>query len=168
MLQLRKVMATLVRPDDTTQYAAGDVVANSTSAPTPILFTNLTRSNSGSNTIYSAMLIDNSNPTTKGEFELWLFSAAPTMDNDNAVFTPTEAELATLVGIIDFPTAVVGNAAADAAGNLVYPGKSISGDDFELKIRAGTALKTLYGVMVVRNAYTPIAEEEFTIVLTVD
>ena len=167
-MNLRQVTGTFTRPNDTDAYAIGDVVANSTTAPVAINFANASRSNDGSNTIIDAMLIDSAAQATKGQFELWLFKTAPTMDNDNAAFTPTDAELLNLVGIIDFTGAPrVGDATAGAGGNAVYYGKASNGS-FEPKFRTKVASRILYGVLVVRNAYTPVADEVFTIVLTLD
>jgi hypothetical protein len=58
--------------------------------------------------------VDSANQTVKATVELWLFDTTFTPDNDNAAFTPTDAELLTLVGIIQFSTWFVGDATAAA------------------------------------------------------
>lgn len=160
--QTAVINASVTRPADTTAYAAGDAVTDSTSAPTVITFTNVAKANNGGGTIVSAELIDSANQSTKGIFELWVFDTTVTPDNDNAVFTPTDAELATLVGIIPFDVSYVGDAQSGANGNAVYQANFLN-----LPFKAGAASRNLFGLLVVRNAYTPVSGEVFTIRLNV-
>lgn len=166
-MNLRKVSATLTRPNDTTQYAIGDVVANSTTAPVAIAFAGVVRDHNGTNEIKKAFMIDSANQSTKGDFELWLFHTAPTMDNDNAAFTPTDAELLNLVAVITFAgaDAVVGDATSGAGGNAVYFGKFKSTSSI---VGTKASAKALHGVFVARNTYTPVAQEAFTFELFMD
>lgn len=161
-----QVVATITRPNDALAYAAGDAVTNSTSAPVTTTFAGCARYLGGSGLIATATLIDSANQATKGVFELWLFNgnSAPAPDNDNAVFTPTDAELANLVGVIQFNTAFVGDATAGAGGNAVYHGVLPT---FQIPFICGSAVKDLYGLLVVRNAYTPVNLEAFTIILNI-
>ena len=150
--------ATLTRPNDTAVYAAGDVVSNSTGAPVvqPI---SVARENAGGGVIQSAVLVVSANQATKGDFEVWLFDTVPTAMEDNAAFDPTAAEMANLVGVIDFGGApLVGNAGAGAAGNCVY---TVDAPSLPYKCGAGTT--NLWWVLVVRNAYTPTAVEVYTL-----
>lgn len=156
------VNGSFTRPADTTAYAAGDVASDSTSAPTVITFTNVASQNNGGGVIVSAELIDSANQATKGIFELWLFDTTVTPDNDNAVFTPTDAELATLVGVIPFDVSYVGDVTAGADGNAIYQAQHLN-----LPFKAGASSRNLFGVLVVRNAYTPVSAESFVIRLAV-
>ena len=156
------VNGTFTRPADTTAYAAGDAVTDSTTAPTVVTFTNCARANGLSGIISSAIMIDGAAQATKGQFELWLFDTTVTPDNDNAVFTPTDAECATLVGVIEFTTWFVGDATAGAGGNAVSIAK---GQNFQFK--CGAASRNLFGLLVVRNAYTPVSAEVFTFRLNI-
>ncbi len=151
------VNASFTRPADVTAYAAGDAVTNSTSAPTVITFTNCAAANAGSGIIIGATLIDSASQATKGIFELWLFDTTITPDNDNAVFTPTDAELATLVGVIPFDISYVGDATLGAGGNAVYTASILN-----LPFVTGAGSRDLFGVIVARNAYTPVSAEVFT------
>lgn len=160
------ISATVTRPADTNAYNAGDVVCNSTSAPVILSFNGAQRNGKGG-VIQQAILVDSANQATKPDLELWLFDTAITMDNDNAVFTPTDAELATLVGVIDFGTSYFkgGDATSGAGGNCVCDVQNL-GIPFTIPGGAATA-NTLYGVLVARNAYTPVSGESFTIRLKV-
>lgn len=157
----RVISASFTRPNDTTAYASGDVINNSTSAPVVLTFPRATVTQGQNFSIIAqAIMVDSANQTTKLEAELWLFDAAPTADNDNAAFTPTDAECANLLGVIPFNTFFVGDATSGAGGNVVYretnltiPVKTVAGDN------------AIYGVLVARSAYTPVAQESFTIKL---
>jgi hypothetical protein len=153
------ITGTVTRPTpDATLYTAGDALTDSASAPTVITFANCGRYVGGTGFIIGALLVDSANQTTKLSCELWVFESSPTPDNDNAVFTPTDAECATLVGIIPFNTSYVGDATAGAGGNIVFPAAGIS----PLPFVCAAASTNLFGLVVVRNGYTPVAAEVLT------
>ena len=157
-----KVSASKTRPSDTTAYAAGDVLNESTSAGTVFTLDNCARYNAGTGVITGALIQDSANQSTKAQLELWLFSVAPTSDNDNAVFTPTDSELDNLVGVISFPETYVGDATSGAGGNCVY-----SAGQVNIPFSCAAADDQLYGVVVVRNAYTPVSAEVFRVSLLI-
>lgn len=152
--------ATFTRPNDTNTYAAGDVVANSTSAPVIMTFLNATLGKVSPSIIQHAIIVTSASVATKPDLELWLFDTAITMDNDNAVFTPTDVELLTLIGVILFPVAdfKVGDATVGAGGNAICEAKNL-GVPFNSTINSND----LFGVLVARNAYVPVAQEIFTV-----
>jgi hypothetical protein len=154
-----KPAATVTRPADTTAYAAGDVVNAGTGAV--ITFAGCARANGLGGVIQHATLVDSAAQATKADLELWLFDTTFTADNDNAVFTPTDAELATVVCVIDMSANVyVGDATAGADGNCVH-----QSDVLNRAFTCEAADDDLYGALVVRNAYTPVSGETFTIQL---
>jgi len=149
-----RITASVTRPADTTQYADGDVVGEL------LTFEPLPRYHDQGARIEGAACISSANQATKPDLELYLFTEAPTVAADNAAFAPTDAELEKLVGIVEFGSdqfkAV--NAGAGAAGNAAA------------SVGAGVILAAqpaLYGVLVARNAYTPVSEEQFTVALEV-
>lgn len=159
------VAASYTRPGDTTPYNAGDVICNSTSAPAALQFAAasldpLVRAG----VIAHATLVCGANQATKLDAELWLFTAAPAMDNDNAAFTPTDAELDNLAGIISLTAsaAKVGDATAGAAGNCV-----IEAPNLALPFQCAAGSTALFGVLVARNVYTPVASETFRVALRI-
>lgn len=164
-MSFRKFTASVTRPNDTTQYAVGDVIAAGT--PVPLTFTNIVLSNNGSNRIVKAMAVDGAAQATKAQIDLYLFDTTLTVDADNAAFTPTDAEMEKLVAIIRFDTFVPGDATAGAGGNAVAFGKNLEGFQ-NTPIRAALNSRTLYGVAVAKNTYTPVADEKFTFVLWVE
>lgn len=164
------VTQSITRPGDTTAYAAGDVIG--TAASQILDFTDAARGQvtqngvtvggpGGSGMLSTALLIDSANQATPPSLELWLFTAAPAAQIDNAPFAVTDAEMANLVGIIPLAIARIGNVSAAAAGNL-----AIQSDVATLAFKCAPSTTHLYGILVVRNAYTPVANEVFTVKLS--
>ena len=151
-LEIFEVTDSVTRPSDTTTYGAGEVFADDASAATTAgRFDFVVASPGKSFTIWDAQLIHSASETLKLSSELWLFDTAIVQDNDNAAFTPTDAEMLTLVGVIPFSIPFVGT----AGGNCTFDA------DMSRPIRRRvTAAETkIYGYLVVRNAYAPIASE---------
>jgi hypothetical protein len=148
------VSASYTRPADTTAYGAGDVVANSTSAATVLTFSNIARGPGLGGVIQHALLIDSAAQSTKPDLELWLFDTAPTMQNDNAAWNPSDAELEALIGRIDFALGSFKTAGANGATQAA---------NISVPFQCTAAVQAIYGVLVVRNAYTPVSAEKFTI-----
>lgn len=146
--------ANFTRPNDTTAYAANDLVANSTTAGSvsPMTFT-LGKNRS---LVIRAIKIAKSGTTaTNGNFHLRLYSSSPTAANgDNGAWSTSGA--ATYVGKLD-PAIVE----AFTDGCAVVDSLSESAD---LHVTTGTAGK-LYGLLVADAAYTPAANEVFTVTL---
>lgn len=161
------ISASITRPANTTQYAVGDAVSESTTTPAGLVFSNAARIRGGKGTVLSALLIDSANQATKGDFDLFLFESAigAARFQDNAAFAPTDAELETLVGVISFAASsfVAGNATAGASGNSCCLGLIGSPISFQ----AGATSRTLYGVLVARSTYTPVSAEKLTVRLSI-
>lgn len=152
--------ATFTRPANTTTYTAGDVMSDSTSAPTVMTFRSVLKEGCGA--IQQAYLLDSANQTLLLGAELWLFSTAPVATNDNAAITFTDAELAFLVGVIDFAVAdgKIGLATSGAGGNAINVQSALG-----IPVKLPGSNNDLYGVLVARNAYVPVSGEIFTITL---
>jgi hypothetical protein len=162
--QLRPVSKTVetsyTRPADTTTYASGDVVANSTSAATILTFANMSRANGLGGIIQGATLIDSVSAALKPEFELYLFDTAPAMQNDNAAWAPSDAELDKCLGYIAFASG--GWRTGTSSGNGL-----IDIDALAKSYQCAPASTSLFGVLVARNAYVPASGEKFTVRLHV-
>jgi hypothetical protein len=152
------ISASVTRPADTTQYAAGDALTNSTSAPVPLTFNACARANGGSGVMVRVVVIDSANQATAASLELWLFDTIPHADNDNAAFTPTDAECATCLAVIPLNASYVGTATSGADGNRVYVMNGLN-----IPFKCGAASDDLFGLLVVRNTYTPVSGEVFTV-----
>lgn len=153
--------ASFTRPADTTAYGIGDVVCNSTSSPTVMTFSSVARANGGSGRIVGASLVLGSNPTTKPTYDLMLFDTAPAIDNDNALFTPTDAEMLKCVARIPFAVPTVGDATGTGT-NCVYFASVLE------PYICDPAASALYGVLVARNAVTPSSADTYNVRLIVE
>lgn len=149
--------ASFTRPNDTTAYASGDLVANSTTAGsvTPLSFTNIARSMHGSGLIRSVVLRKTSTSTTNASFRVHFFSASPTVTNgDNGALAGSLN--ATYLGGFDV---TLDRAWTDGAWGKGLP---IIGTEVEFEL--GRATTTLYALVEARAAYTPTAQEVFTVI----
>ena len=156
-----KSMATLTRPANTTTYTANTAVANATSGAVAITFANCARLTGGTGFIIGADILDEANQTLKGTYELWLYNQAPgTVINDNANWAPANADRLNRVGIIKFDSGTVGNNASGSSGNCEF--YDLMTHPLPFVCVGGTSL---YGQLVVRNAYIPVSSEVFQIIL---
>ena len=157
------VTAQFVRPADTTAYAAGDVVCDSTSAPTVLTLSGVA-SDRVAGGVYSGILkevmaICSANNATLPDLRMWLFDVAPAAVADNAAWTPTDLELEALVTILSFPRAawIAANAGAAGAGNAVCNPQAL-----EIGFNTvGRVQNALFAVITAVSAYTPISGEVF-------
>jgi hypothetical protein len=143
---------TFTRPADTTAYTAGDVVCNAAT----LVFPRCARN--GSAVLQHAKIVTSANVATKPDLDLWLFDTTIAAVADNAAFAPTDAEMLTLIAVVPFATAdfKVGLSGSGGSGNAVCEIKNLG-----IPLNAST----LYGQLVARNAYVPIASEVFKITL---
>lgn len=150
-----EVSANFTRPADTTAYASGDLVANSTTAGsvTPLSFT-VARVAAGSGSIRRARIKKSGTSVTNTAFRLHLFAASPTVTNgDNGALLTTHSGW---IGSIDVNAMLAFSDAA--AGN----GTPNSGSEVAFKLASG---QVLFGLLEARGAYTPTSAEVFTITL---
>lgn len=148
--------ATITRPDNTTQYAVGDVVG--TNPATNIEFANILPSdvNDGHFYITDAKLeIEKSSvPANMSSFTLHLFNAAPTAIADNSAWTLLLADGDKYLGSIDF------NVPEDLGTTLIRWVESIN-----IKRKLVDDVTSIYGQLVTNGNFTPAAEDVFNIQL---
>lgn len=158
--QVSQSVATIIRPANTTQYTAGDVIANSATAATVLTFQSALGDAAGAK-IRSAMFTSSAIPGTKLNADLFLFHTAPTAyGNDNEAFVLSDADLLNLVAVVSLDGTTAANLKTTDNNYVVING------GLALPVR-NTALSNLalYGVLVARNAYTPVSAEVLTIKL---
>lgn len=169
VIQHTQTFADFTRPADTTGYTAGDVIADSTTAATVMTFPRCAVTQGRSGTIRSAMLMDGAAQATKLSADLFLFDTAPaSYGNDNEAFVPTDAEMKAAIGVISLDgTAAasikVGDATSGVGGNCIV---QVSGQNIPFQCVPGSS--DLFGVLVARNAYTPVSGETFRIKLGIE
>jgi hypothetical protein len=140
------------RPADTTAYAVGDLVANSTTAGsvTPLQFT-CARVAAGSFSIRKWRAKKSTTSVTNASFRLHLYSASPTPSNgDNAAWLTSGA--ATYLGALDV---TFDRSFTDGATGVGLP---VNGSEITVSLASG---QVIYGLMEARGAYTPGNAETF-------
>lgn len=135
------------RPDDATGYTAGDVIANSDSAPTIITLTNAARS-AGLGGYITGVRWMTRQPTNTAAIRAHFFSSSSILHpNDNAAFSVAETNRSDYIGYADVSTIInagefAHGAAVSGMSNLPLPFQSVGTD--------------LYAVLETRNAWTPV------------
>ncbi len=151
------------RPADTTQYASGDLVANSTTAGSvvPLQFT-VSRLGVGNGVIRAARIFKDDETLTDAVFNLHLFSQAPEVSNgDNGAFAPTT--MANWIGVIPVDIATNGRASStDSAGRGV-PTVAINFDLWAINATE----RRLYGLLEAGDTYTPASGETFNVTIEI-
>lgn len=145
--------ATFNRPANVTPYTLGDIVNDSTTAPTYMTFTNVTRIAAGSGVVRIVKLRKSGTSVTNAMFRLHLFSSAPgslATDNNALAFSGS----ASWLGAMDV---TVEQAFTDGAAGLGGPRV---GSELYVKLAAG---QTIYGVLEARLGYTPVSGETFAV-----
>lgn len=156
-MKIINTSSSFTRPSDTTAYASGDLVANSTTAGsvTPMTFS------IGYGTglkVYRASVKFNSSTPTNAKFRLHLYSSSPTVTNgDNGTWLSTESGY---LGAIDIDaSALTFSDSTSAYGIYVNTALSIP-----MLIVSGVNA-TVYGLLAATAAYTPTSAEVFTVTL---
>lgn len=158
--------ATFTRPSNTTQYAIGDLIANSTTAGSVVAMSWTAgvpeASSSGYASFYVAgiRLHKTQATLTSAQFRVHLYSSTPTFTSsgDNGVFgTVVATGNANWLGSFDVTMYALH---ADGASGLAVPTESVI-----TPIRPGA---TVYGLIEALATYTPDSAEIFTAELLVE
>ncbi len=148
--------ASFTRPADTTAYAIGDLIANSTTAGSvaPMQFT-VAREAAGSCMIRRVKITTSNASALNAQKRLHLYSAAPTpVNGDNGVFSTNGA--ATYLGAFDV---TMDRAFTDGATGFGVP---VVGSDVLVKLSSG---QIVYGLLEARSAITPASGSTITVIL---
>lgn len=157
--------ANFTRPADTTAYASGDLVANSTTAGSVVALSwTASRVAAGSFMIRRARLKKSTTTTSLAAFRLHLYAADPALstgilNGDNGAWSTNHSSY---LGSIDLDISGSGGRAfRDSAGVLGAPQ---AGAEVSVKLGSGS---TIYGLLEARAAYAPGNAEVFTVELEV-
>lgn len=148
------------RPNDSTPYAVGDLVANSTTNTAVVPLSWLITGNAhGAVYARRVKLKKSTNVTTNAQFRVHLYTTAPTVSNgDNGAWLSIEA------GYLGSLDVTVDKAFSDPASNGL--GVPMTGTGTEIELPGGQDV-TIYGLVEARAAYTPGAQEIITVNLEV-
>lgn len=156
--------ATFTRPADTTAYAAGDLVANSTTAGlvVPLTFSEAVRVPGEAIRIERARLRKSSAGLTNAQFRVCILRVPPVVSvGDNGVFDNANvmaiSDIAEYVGAFDIS---MDKAAASGARGVGVPtvGSGIT-------LVPGNGTSAIYALIQATAAYTPASGEAFTLTL---
>lgn len=154
--QTRIATVSVVRPANTTAYAAGQAVG--TGASCLFTFAGTSVPAGGRGRIISARLQKSSNVTTNASFRLWLHNTAtftaPAADQAAIAFTNSDRNKR--LPFITFATMTSGGSCAESVGTM-----SELGVPFDM---AGSETE-LVGILEATAAYTPTSSEVFYIEL---
>lgn len=161
------VAASFVRPADVTAYAAGDLVANSTSAAVPLEFPNVARATGEAIRIERVRMRSDKTPgsITNASFIVHIFRKAPVLNvNDNAAFQASGVlQVANIDGYVGTVPVVFGYAAAIGARGVGVPA---AGSGITCEAAGAAAHETSLWVVVEANAaYVPASGETVTVTL---
>jgi hypothetical protein len=156
--QINNLSAGFTRPNDTTAYAAGDLVANSTAAGAVVALRidlgNIAAVGHGMTRITRARLTKSGTSPINASFRIHLYEAAPAPQNgDNGAWSTDSA--ASWLGSID-----VGSMLAFTDG-CTGAGSATTGSEMFLRLAGGA----IFALIEAKAAYAPVASETFTLTL---
>ncbi len=149
--------ASFTRPANTTAYASGNLVSNSTTAASvvPLTFVLGNSFGPGSFRMTRARISKTGTSATNANFRLHLYQSAPVPANgDGGAWSTSKA--ADWLGNID----VTGMLAF--TDGCCGTGSAAAGSEMFLKLASGA---TVYGLLEAKAAYTPVSGEVFTVTL---
>lgn len=156
---------TIIRPSDTTAYASGDLVANSTTAGsvTPFLFTGALRAIGYKSTIRRVGIFTSLALLANGTFRVHFFKAAPTVTGGDNATLDVASNLANHLGWMELVLSAIGT------------GQGSSGWSSEVATAApakpswlGTASQSLWALLEARAAYVPASAQTFRLTADID
>lgn len=155
MTQLIAASATFTRPNDTNAYSIGDAVIDNTTAGSthPMVFTFPTANFK----LQRVGIVKSGATNTNALFRLHLYSSGPTLANgDNGAWSTSQSAY---LGDIDVDMTL-----RTFTDNAQGFGLFVT-SDVPAYLALNTATLTAYGVLEARAAYTPVANEAFTVTL---
>ena len=160
--------ASFTRPNDTTPYGSGDLVANSTTAGSVSSMKFLLGVGDASGMIRRARLAKSDDDPTNASFRLHLFSTdpcatAPTNGDNGAIQVAIADGEQSYLGFFDFDMTATG-IDIFTTGNAAVGGLSAG---TEILFNLASASSVIFGLLEARAGYTPAANEVFTATLEI-
>jgi hypothetical protein len=157
---------TMTRPANTTQYTAGDLVANNATVGSvvPLAFSRNRLQGRNSGRILGGAMRKSAATVTVATFRLHLFSAAPTpaTNGDNGAILVSS--LANYLGFMDFDFTTTGNNGNIIGGAILKRNTALAAPlHFSLTGSGG-----LFGLIEATGAYAPASGETFDVALDVE
>lgn len=153
------VTTTKTRAVNTTAYEANDVISEKAANGTSWTFAGMGRVSGGSGYIVKARAVTDDITGQTQRLRLYLFNATPTSELDDLATNsqPLYADLSKMIGTIDFDALDNAQAGADSS--------ETQRDDLRLAYTCDAADTALYGILITLDAFTPIAQQKFSVTL---
>lgn len=153
--------ASFTRPANTTAYASGQLVANSTTAGSVVANQIAIAKGVGVNGLLTGIKLQKSGVAATGagsdvnaNFRVHFFSAAPIVTNgDGAAYVPTNANW---LGSCDITI--------DHVGSDMSVGRGAPTIGYPIAFQPVAGTNYVYWLLEARNAYTPASAETFTLI----
>ncbi len=156
--QINNTSAGFTRPNNTTAYASGQLVANSTAAgsvaPMQIPLGNLAAVGHGITRITRARLFKSGTSAVNASFRIHLYQAAPAPQNGDGGAWSTD-NAANWLGNIDVTSMLA------FTDGCMGTGSATAGSEMFLRLASGT----VFALIEARAAYAPAANEAFALTL---
>jgi hypothetical protein len=156
-MAIRNMTGTFTRPSDTTAYASGDLVANSTTAGSVVAveIRHIGNKPAGTAIIRRATVRKTGTSTTNAAFRVHLYrtSTITCANGDNGAWSTNQ--VANYIGAFDVTSM---RAFTDGAYGAGAP---LTGSESMVKLDAAT--QSVWALVEARGAYTPTSAEVFTI-----
>lgn len=155
-MQIWNIAASFTRPNNTTAYSSGQLVANSTTAGSvvPLSFPMGNRFPNGRTRLTRARISKTGTGITNASFRIHIYGVLPTLSNgDGAAWLSNNA--ANWLGNIDVTSML---AFSDGAAGT---GSAPAGSEMFLNVPGAN----IYALLMAQGAYTPVANEVFTVTL---
>lgn len=153
VVQGRAVAVSVTRPNDTSSYAAGDVIGSATGSTAALTFALAV--GAGEFMITSVELEIDASAIISGEtsYRLYVYSVTPPSAlGDNAAFDLPSGDRASFIGYVDL------GSVADL-GSTLY----VRNDAINVQITLASA--NVFGYLVTNGAYTPTASRVYKVTL---
>lgn len=144
---------TVTRPDNATQYSANDIIGD-VSGDGIFVIPNAALELGGTGSILNLVLLVSAVEAVKPNLEVWFFDTRPALIADNAPFAITDPEIKRCLGVLDLDGVPL-----ETANNLLY--RVVSFNPIVFRCLAGS--RDLYGALVEKGTYTPVASEVYTL-----
>jgi hypothetical protein len=143
---------TITRPADTTAYASGDLVANSTTAGsvTPFTFSAVARAVGYRSRILRTGLLVSQALLTNGTFRMHYFSSLPTVTNGDNGALDVATNLSTYLGYHEIILSALGTGQGAHGWGTGILGNTSGQLDFQ-----SVASAAVFGLLEARAAYIP-------------
>jgi hypothetical protein len=152
--------ASFTRPADTSAYAVGDLIANSTTAASVVpMALAVARINGGTGIIRKLRLKTNDAAWKNAVVRVHLFELSPTVTvGDNGVFNAAETLACTESSYIGYADVTLGKQFSDSVKGFAMPGEGV-----EWTFVAAAASQNVYALLEARTALTPASAALFTL-----